>query len=1694
MTQSWSNRGLIWCNPPFSLLSEVVNKIHKEGAQVLLVLPEWPTKVWWRLTTQLMAKSCFFPSWSLLFENDKGPMAPTRWAVRVAYIASAPPCNCSEDLGTILRECPKLHLMGAQETIPQEPQGESPSMGSAKIQVSRMEDRHLGELQLKIILDLRCQGMEDIKGCKALIDTGAEVCLVRKDVIPPHLYQEAKRPVRLWAANKKLMDGGNQEVLLTLVVKGTQVGVEKSVELRLPTWFYAADIKDDLILSYEWCRLRGIDISARHHGLLCITSGEEYWVDGLRGNQVPPKVLVRVVQGLPTSRQPESPESPTHEAPTILVTPPEEDQVLRALDLFSGTGSVTKVLRELGYQVTTLDLDPKYNADLQVDICNWDFTKYPEGYFHLIAASPPCTEFSRAKTVGKRDIESAVCTVARTLEVVRYFKPKKWWLETPRYGLLPKLPIVEGLAYIDVDYCQFVECGFQKPTRIFGGLNVCGLPSIRCNPKTCASVIGGRKHKRPLGGPHGSASKKLTYPLPDALVKYLEGGRVCPNPQGKKAKAQAASQRRASIQTIANPEEGEARGSFEELAWKVEGPHKKGRFSACEARDAETHPLAMQAREEVLKEFANTSLSGIYPKDPPVRGPFGAAEIWLKPNAIPVVQHPYRIGGERGRAWTELVDQALSQNKLEPSTGAWNLPTFPVAKKTPGKYRLVQDFRPLNDATVKDGHPLPRIVDILHSQGKNKMWSKLDLVDGFHQMPLRAEHRPLTCMSTPRGTMQWNVLVLGMKNASAQFQRMMEWVLKGHPYAHPYIDDIIVGSDGTTTEEVIRNHTAHLRAVLKTLEEHRLVCSPQKSAFFQKEIEFLGHVIREGVHKPAPGKLLPIQKWELPQTVTELRGFLGLTNYFSEYIRDYAEVASPLMAKLKLGREEGKKGSKKRVEWQESDIASFNELKKRLAQELALYQPDFEQPFILRCDASDHAIGAVLSQIIDGKERPVGFYSRKLTSSQLNWAPKEKEMYAVVAALLKWSGVINFQPVLITTDHRALEHWVTEHVETPSGPRGRRARWHQILSQFDLEIRYIPGPDNVVADAMSRWAYPASSAREDVSAHGSKEACEEVERMMRKELLESQNMALVQVTRITSQSPWKAKRDQEVAPIHGEDPPERPRFRFKSQTEAEATPKEQAEAKPKAIPKAKPKAMADTRPVPPMSEDAPSVPRFRFAHEREGYRPKPQASPSPRVGILQQNWDKHYRRSPEFSELWEGFSDPANVWPIGWHKLEGKMYHDGLLCVPASLAKNVLTEHHEASGHCGVQMLLMEAKRRYEFENTVNVEKMIEQIRKDCFTCQTSEVPNLDMTAPLHMNPIIEGFMSSVALDVFDMPPSTWLGNTYDCVLLCVDRASGWIVARPTTKIGLTGERAAHLLLDTSWGEMAIPSLITSDQGPQFVSQWWRTMCSRLGIRQAYSQARRPQANGRAETAGKTLRSILRKLNADTPINWVEALPRAIRIRHDLPTPLLGLSPYQMVFGRERPTGGLPTSIEVRCPTADVFMDHMNMLDKHIAKVLNDELRKQEMRLNKHRPRTLEFEPNEWVWILRPTALTGPRLQSWWLGPFKVVERNGDQSYTVQLNRRARVMVHVDQMKRCTITEAPEVIEELSYTPGDVAEQLEIPQVQKILDHRKGAEGLEMLVQWKGTPISEATWTKLESLTEVPSWIVNYWERDKAQE
>ena len=212
-----------------------------------------------------------------------------------------------------------------------------------------------------------------------------------------------------------------------------------------------------------------------------------------------------------------------------------------------------------------------------------------------------------------------------------------------------------------------------------------------------------------------------------------------------------------------------------------------------------------------------------------------------------------------------------------------------------------------------------------------------------------------------------------------------------------------------------------------------------------------------------------------------------MCNYYHIYIRNYAHLAGPLQELLKVGKQEGKKGRRVKVNWQQVHQQSFDDLKKAALniRALNLYKPD--APFYLRCDASDWAVGCTLEQYdpMAQKNFPVAFWSKKLAPGQKKWSPGEKEAYAIVEALRKYQRWIGNNPVSVVTDHKSLDAWATEHLNTPSGPLGRHGRWHETFSRFALDVLYVPGKDNEVADAMSRWAYPASQAWSDVSRHGS---------------------------------------------------------------------------------------------------------------------------------------------------------------------------------------------------------------------------------------------------------------------------------------------------------------------------------------------------------------------------------------------------------------------------------------------------------------------------------------------------------------------------------------------------------------------------------------------------------------------------------
>ena len=195
-----------------------------------------------------------------------------------------------------------------------------------------------------------------------------------------------------------------------------------------------------------------------------------------------------------------------------------------ALDLFSGTGSVGDRLKELGYNVISLDIDPKTNPTFPVDIMDWEYKEYPPGYFKFIAASVPCTEHSLAKTTAPRDLGSADDLVDRVLEIVEYFNPKVWWIENPRNGYLRFRRQVRQLPFVDIDYCRFIEWGYQKPTRFWGSPNLGELPHVECQGKLCKNIVRtpeGFHHRERLGGNEMHFSSAQKGRIPPLVIDYL---------------------------------------------------------------------------------------------------------------------------------------------------------------------------------------------------------------------------------------------------------------------------------------------------------------------------------------------------------------------------------------------------------------------------------------------------------------------------------------------------------------------------------------------------------------------------------------------------------------------------------------------------------------------------------------------------------------------------------------------------------------------------------------------------------------------------------------------------------------------------------------------------------------------------------------------------------------------------------------------------------------------------------------------------------------------------------------------------------------------------------------------------------------------------------------------------------------------
>ena len=423
------------------------------------------------------------------------------------------------------------------------------------------------------------------------------------------------------------------------------------------------------------------------------------------------------------------------------------------------------------------------------------------------------------------------------------------------------------------------------------------------------------------------------------------------------------------------------------------------------AEGAKENPKVAELKDRLIEAYPRL-FSGVTNKNPPDCGKYGTAKIKLKPNPKIHRHREYQLQGERAEAMKNLLMEFIERGWIEPSDSEWASPAFIVPKKEKGEWRLVVVYRGLNEQTGHDWYSLPLIDSIPQKQQKKRIFTVLDLKHGYHRRPPHEYSRPCTAMSTEQGPMQWKVVPMGAKNGNAAFQRMMEDPLQPvRDCSGLFVDDMIIGSgnEDMTNNDVIGAHEKDLRRVLGVLEKHSMVCKPTKASPFVREVEFAGHVVGHGQRRPMPGKRAALRHWEKTQTISELRSFMGFCNYYSGYVRMYADLSGPLHKMLQVGKFDGRKGSKRKLAWTTEAEEAFNKLKERLLGQLGLFLVDPDNGFVLRMVASDYAVGAVLEQVrCHGAHVRVAFWSRVLAEGQCRtWTSREKETYAIVCALPK---------------------------------------------------------------------------------------------------------------------------------------------------------------------------------------------------------------------------------------------------------------------------------------------------------------------------------------------------------------------------------------------------------------------------------------------------------------------------------------------------------------------------------------------------------------------------------------------------------------------------------------------------------------------------------------------------------------------
>jgi transposase InsO family protein len=1021
--------------------------------------------------------------------------------------------------------------------------------------------------------------------------------------------------------------------------------------------------------------------------------------------------------------------------------------------------------------------------------------------------------------------------------------------------------------------------------------------------------------------------------------------------------------------------------------------------------------------------------------------------IDLLPGAQPKAHRQFRLTPAEREELNSQVEKLIKKQWIQPSSSAWAAPVL-FAPKPGGKLRLCIDYRSLNNATVKNSYPLPRIDDIFDALKSPKYFTALDLASGYHQFPVEPKDIPKTAFRTSNGLYEWKVMPFGLANAPAIFQNAMNSILAKHiakGFCLVYLDDILIFSSCE------KEHSKHVDLILTCLDEAQLFCQPAKCKWAQTSLKYLGHIITCDGIKVDPAKVAVVQDWPAPVDKGQLRAFLGLTNYFRKFIPHYATTSSSL---THLTRDVP-------FNWTQRCAEAFAALKACLLNAPTLAIPNEALVFQVYTDASITGVGGVLIQ--EGK--PVAYCGRKLIPAEVNYSTTEQELLAIVYATQQWRHYLEGPTWELHTDHQPLV-WI----KTQPHLSRRQTRWLEWLSRFHIEYHYIPGKLNVLADALSRATHLRTSS--DADLHDGLPPTVLVSQVVRSLDSEipfwkrswSSPICLVGGFTRNRQSieagvalPPPPKRAN-LQPLEREAPvsrPKRPRLADRVQTfdAIESVTAPTLESGPIAANDG----LLDDEDVP---ESAPEV-----------------IEPLAALSLPQQSEIDHKRDllvDNFFSEVAAGYlQDPWFSNPAHTSKLEltdGYYFRDKALVIPlhGHLRESILYMHHNApwAGHLGWNRTVELIAKSYWWPG---MSADVSDYVRSCNSCQLNKSKNLSgetLMAPL---PAPSACWRTVGVDLIPSLCTTLTGFDSVCVFACHFSKMLRLIPTNTT---LSSQGFAQLYIKEIFPHYGLPLEVVSDRGRQWNSAFWNELCKLCEIKQRMSSAYRPQTDGLVERNNRVVEEALRHYVSPSHDDWDIYLPFLEFALNNAKHEATGCSAFQL-NRITQPLAPLQALLQLqsKIPASETFAVKTHLHYRFAHRLLHQA--KNRMKQLADSKRTIRsFEPGSHVllstkYLKLCKSLSRKKFMPRFLGPLSVTERIGKNAYKLNLPasmQRIHDVFHVSLLfpyKQGTRMQVP---------PSATVEGMEHFEVDAIIDHRDVAGSREYLVTWLGYPSSDNSW------------------------